>query len=87
MRPAHPARDFGTPHQFRDPEILTTTGNFSVFTVRGHLTFHGHQGAVKAREIGCLDAPSHLAAGSVRSVTDPSIGWINRPLQTCAWRD
>lgn len=65
---------------------ISATGNGLVFEVRGHLTLHGLNGIGSASELGCLDAPQYLSAGSVQAFRHGEYSKQGIPVQTLAWR-
>jgi hypothetical protein len=66
--------------------FVSMTGRGLVFCVRGHLTSHGFEGIGQACDLGNLDAPSTIPAGSVRIVTIPEADGILHSLPTATIR-
>ena len=63
-------------------EYFCTTGTASVFTVRPDFSFEDYEDLGQQTELGCLDAPKYIAAGSMLADR-----WFGVEGQRIAYRD
>jgi hypothetical protein len=71
----------------RESEPMTTTGKSMVFDVQPHFSRFGRTGAGEGNVLGCIDAPSYIAAGSVQAVNLPELRDFFHSLPTAVSRD